>query len=47
MASFLLGGIIGFLAAILLLYWQQIQTLYQNRGTISGVSDILSGIQKL
>lgn len=47
MADFILGGIIGFLAAILLLYWQQIQTLYQNRDTISGISDIVSGIQKL
>jgi len=47
MSNFILGMIVGFLLGALILFWQQLQTLYQNRDTISGVSQIASGLNTL
>lgn len=47
MSSFILGAIVGFLLALLILYWKQITFLYRNQDTIGAASQIVSGFQVL
>jgi hypothetical protein len=44
MSNLILGGIIGFLVGLLICYWKQIQSAYQNRGLISDVSAVSGGV---
>lgn len=44
MSSFILGVIVGGLVALIILFWQQINAVYQNRDILSGANQIYSGI---
>lgn len=39
------AAIIGFLLGLIVCYWKQLRALYDNRDTISDVSDVGKGIE--
>lgn len=47
MSSFLLGAVVGILAALLWVYWKQIMFIQQNAGAINDVSNIVQSGQNL
>ena len=47
MSDFILGAIVGVLLALIIAYWNQIKTLYQNKGAISDAANIVTSVQDL
>ncbi len=41
MSSFILGALVGLLTGLLIAYWKQINFLYQNKGTIEDVNNVI------
>ncbi len=46
-STFILGALVGALAAVLYVYWKQIVFLQQNAGTIGDVANIVTSTQNL
>lgn len=46
-SNFLLGAVVGVLAAVIFIYWKQIRFLQQNSGTIEDVTNIIQSGQNL
>lgn len=46
-SNFILGAVVGILAAVLYIYWKQITFLQQNAGAIGDVSNIVTSGQNL
>ncbi len=44
----LLGAaIIGFLVGLVFCYWKQLQSVYENRDTLSAIGDVKTGVSGL